>query len=210
MSSQNIFSKSHVIEGYKILIKELNDVLAWRLLLKEIGDSSEIKKIILDNYDNSKDFIEAIPEDFKNEQEKNAKTLMRILKNPESGRKQIALSSIEALLEHITMEEKEKRKIFIDQLIDDNKYITRPLADLDIVVGNILGAKGLEADVVFLVGFDQGKLPMKENVEDSEIYQMIVALTRAKKRVYLINTVGIKVSQFIDCIDKDFIETKVY
>jgi len=200
------FSESRIITGYKILSKGSNNILAWRLLLKEIGDESKIKKIILDNYDNSKDFIKALPNDFKRAQEKNAKTLYRILEKPESGRNQIALSSIKKLLKHITIKEKEKRDIFMNQLINDNKHVSRPLANLDITICNILGAKGLGADIVFLVGFDQGKLPMKKDVEDSEIYQILVALTRAKKRIYLINTVGNKVSQFADCIDKDFIE----
>ena len=66
-----------------------------------------------------------------------------------------------------------------------------------------LSTKGLGADVVFLIGFDQGKLPMKEDIEDSEIYQMLVALTRAKKRIYFINTAGKRVSQFINCINSE-------
>lgn len=199
-------SKSHVIVGYIILSKGSNDILAWRLLSKEIGDKSRLEKIISDNYDNPDDFVKALPDDFKKMQEENAKTFKRILEKSESGRNQIALSSIEKLSKQIVAEEKEKRNIFINQLIDDNKYISRPLANLDITVCNILGSKGLGADVVFLVGFDQGKLPMKKDAEDNEIYQMLVALTRAKKRIYFINTIGSKVSQFIDCIDKDFIE----
>jgi len=199
-------SKSHVVAGYKILSKESNNVLAWRLLLKEISDKVKIENIISSNYDNPNNFIKALPKDFKKAQKKNARTFERILKKPESERNQIALSSIEKLLGQIVAEKKKKRNIFMDQLIDDNKHTSRPLANLEITVCNILGSKGLGADVVFLVGFDQGKLPMKKNANDSEIYQMMVALTRAKKRIYFINTIGHKVSQFIDCIDKSFIK----
>ena len=84
--------------------------------------------------------------------------------------------------------------------------MSSPLGNLDITVCSILGSKGLGADVVFLVGFDEKKLPMKDDIEDSEIYQFLVVLTRAKKRIYLINTINLKISKFIECIDEKFIE----
>lgn len=200
------FSKSHVIMGYKILSEESNDILAWRLLLKEIDNEAKIKKIISENYANPDGFMETLPSDFKKLQKENAKILKRILEKPESGRNQIAWSSIEKLLKQVVIEEREKRDIFINQLIDENKYLPRLLANIDITVCNILGSKGLGADVVFLVGFDQGKLPMKKNIEDSEVYQMLVALTRANKRIYFINTIGRRISRFIDYIDESFIK----
>jgi superfamily I DNA/RNA helicase len=57
-----------------------------------------------------------------------------------------------------------------------------------------------------LIGFDQGKLPAKDVEVESEIYQMLVALTRAKKRIYLVNTVGRQISKFIDYIDSECYE----
>ncbi|HOI97918.1 MAG TPA: 3'-5' exonuclease, partial [Candidatus Pacearchaeota archaeon] len=76
----------------------------------------------------------------------------------------------------------------------------------DITVCNILNSKGLGADIVFLVGFDQGRFPLKKDPTENEIYQMLVAITRAKKRIYLINTIGRKISQFIDCLNKKDID----
>ncbi len=196
--------KPHVIEGYKILLEKENDVLAWRLLIEEFKNTNKKKRIILDNYDNSNGVVESLPSEFKKTQEKNAETLQRILNRSESGRNQIADSSTNKLLRQIVLEEKEKREIFINQLIDENNNLPRPLANLDITVCNILGSKGLGADVVFVVGFDQGKLPSKEDATDSEIWQILVALTRTKKCIYFINTKGKEMSQFINHIDKEF------
>jgi hypothetical protein len=201
-----IFSfKPHVVEGYKILSEGDNDIFAWRLLIEELGDG-EKKKIVSRYYSDSAAFIRALPSGFQEAQRKNARTLERILDEPESTRKQIASSSIEELATQVVTGEKERREVFIGQLLEENKTLPRPLKNLDITVCSILGAKGLGADVVFLLGFDQGKLPSKEDAEDSEIYQMLVALTRAKKRIYLVNTTGSKISQFIDCIDQKYIE----
>ncbi|MDQ3024640.1 MAG: hypothetical protein M3R04_09720 [bacterium] len=66
----------------------------------------------------------------------------------------------------------------------------------EITVTSTLGAKGLGADVVFLVGFDKKKFPAKAKPEMAEIYQMLVALTRAKKRVYLVSTFQCEVSEW--------------
>jgi len=92
------------------------------------------------------------------------------------------------------------------ELKQSNLHLPRPLCNIEITVCNILNSKGLGADVIFLVGFDQGKFPAKEEATDSEVYQMLVALTRAKKRIYLVNTIGKKVSSFIDCLDSEKLE----
>jgi superfamily I DNA/RNA helicase len=98
--------------------------------------------------------------------------------------------------------------VLIRELKRANLYLPRPLCNLDITVCNILNSKGLGADVVFLIGFDQGKFPSKNDPTDSEIYQMLVAITRAKKRIYLINTIDKKVSKFIDCLDSNDLDVE--
>ena len=56
---------------------------------------------------------------------------------------------------------------------------------------------------MFVVGFDQGKFPAKKPVTESEIYQMLVAVTRTKKRLYLVNTIGTTLSQFGEVLAGD-------
>ena len=203
----DVFSfKSHVVAGYEILSKQSNDILGWRLLLDELGDEKQKIDIIETHYNDVDGFINALPDEFKRKCSKNRKTLRRIQTQPESNRRQIADSSIRKLEEGIVDDEKERDEVLMDQIIGDCKYISRPLKNLSINVCNILGAKGLSADIVFLIGFDQGKFPFRQNVNDSEVYQLLVALTRARKRIYLVNTMGSPVSQFADSIDKDCLE----
>lgn len=198
--------KQQTVSGYKVLAKGSNDILGWRLLIDGLGDNGLKNDLILNHYSDAEGFVKNIPKEFKKTAEKNCSTLHKILNKSESERAKIADSSIERLAGKIVEDEKEKRSIFVNQLIDENVHLARPLANLSITVCNILGAKGLSADVVFLIGFDQGKLPMGRDAENSEIYQFLVALTRARKRIYLINTMGRHVSQFLDSIDKNCIE----
>jgi len=197
--------QKRAVAGYKMLSKQSDDSLGWRLLIDCLNDENQKRDIISAHYSDSAGFIDAIPDDFKKAVGWNCRTFKNILTNPPSKRGKIAPSSIDKLAKAIVENEKEPRDVFINQLLEEKNYLDRPLANLSITVCSILGAKGLSADVVFLIGFDQGKLPRGTSVDDSEIYQLLVALTRARKRFYLINTMGHRVSQFIDCIDKDCI-----
>lgn len=199
---KSVFSfNENIISGYKILAKEKNDFLAWRLLINELSED-EKNKIILENFEDKEKFVNSIPENFKKIHIRNSKTLRAITSKSKSQRESIAESSVLALSNSIVIEKKSDRSILFDQLIKDFNTHKRPLKNLNIVVCNILKSKGLGADVVFVVGFDQGRLPKKVAVEESEIYQLLVALTRAKKRIYLINTKDKKMSSFLKCIDK--------
>jgi superfamily I DNA/RNA helicase len=202
-NQKSVYSlKENMITGYKILSKEKNEFLAWRLLVNDLNDEDR-KKIILENFEDKEGFIGSIPDDFKKIHVKNSKTLKNITSKPKSQRELIADSSIAILTESIVISKKDDKSILFDQLIKDSNTHTRPLKNLNIILCNILKSKGLGADVVFLIGFDQGRLPKKVDVEEAEIYQLLVALTRAKKRIYLINTTGKRISSFLDCINKE-------
>lgn len=192
--------KTYLVQGYKILSKNKNDVLAWRIIIESLDKDVKFK-IIKDNFSDSESFVKAIPQSVRDKSIANAKVLNRIFTKPKSDRDSIAKSSIEKLGDDIVIDKKEYSNMLISQLVSNSHQLTRPLRNLDINVCSILGSKGLGADIVFVIGFDQGKLPMKADTKESEIYQFLVAITRAKKRVYLINTKGKTMSKFLKCID---------
>jgi hypothetical protein len=171
-----------VLDAYKLIYKDNDSHLGWRLLNNP-------------------------PEEEKPEHIKRANSLGKIL-----NKQSVAESSVEKLIDKINLTTKtdgELKKILIRQQIKHHlKNLPRPLSNLEITVCNILNAKGLGADVVFVIGFDQGRLPQRATPTKSEIYQMLVALTRAKKRIYLINTIGKSISKFIESIDPKDLKTE--
>jgi hypothetical protein len=197
--------KQQMIDGYKFISGGKNELLGWRILLGGM-EAAARREIILKSYDKPNLLIQSLPIEFREEHKKNAETLRKILDKTPSVVRRIADSTMEGLVQQVVEKKMQDRKIFVRQLVDENRNLNRPLGSLDITVCNILGSKGLGADVVFLIGFDQGKLPAKDVEVDSEIYQMLVALTRAKKRIYLINTVGLQLSKFINYIDSECCE----
>ena len=177
-----------IIDAYKLINKDNNSLLGWRILGNPTNDTEKAKHI--KNSEILNIIIGGTPSKIRGIKEADIDSLGCEIENPQAPNKEI------------------KKELLFKEIKSRNINLGRPLANLNITVCNILGSKGLGADVVFVVGFDQGKIPSKVKVEESEIYQILVALTRAKKRVYLINTTGKKVSSFIDCLDKEDLEVE--
>jgi hypothetical protein len=196
--------RQSVIDGYKVLSKGKNPVLGWRVLAGILADD-EREALIRDNYSDGDKFAASIPDTFKRTHEAGAATLNKILNSSKSARASLADKTVDQLAEQIVKGQLPSREIMMDQIIKENKFLERPLANLEITVTNILGSKGLGADVVFLIGFDQGKLPSKKEVKEDEVYQMLVALTRTKKRLYLVSTQNANPSSFKDCIEAKYL-----
>lgn len=177
-----------VIDAYRFLSQDEKSEIGWRLL-DNPNDKDEIKQHIK-NAKNFKTIISGTPSKISGIGEKNLKKLEEIIEGGQMSSDQV------------------KRELFIKELKNTNNLLSRPLCNLNITVCNILNSKGLGADVVFLIGFDKKRFPSTSNPTDDEIYQMLVAITRAKKRLYLINSSDKDVSNFIDCLDGSDIQVE--
>ncbi len=174
-------TKQNIVEAYKMLHKDKESLLGWRIL----GNPTV--------------------QTLKDRHLQNSKTMNTIIHETPSKIKLITEANMKMLqddIEEAPILDKDMRKsILVQETRGKNVNLQRPLGNLNITVCNILNSKGLGADVVFVIGFDEGKFPSKATPADSEIYQMLVALTRAKKRIYFINTINKTVSGFIKCLD---------
>jgi hypothetical protein len=140
--------KQRTIAAYRVLAKQANNVLAWRLLITDL-DPVERKNLILKSYASTEGVISNLPEGLVETHSKNAQVLEKLLTKSPSEIRQIGDATIETLRQQVVQSAKEDREIFVDQIIAENKMLPRPLGSLDITVCNILGSKGLGADVVF-------------------------------------------------------------
>jgi len=184
--TDGILSLQHdIIDAYKLIVKDNTSLLGWRILNNPPAREKpkHLKRAEILNR-----IISGTPSEI----EKISNDDLRDLED------YIEKSEFKGKEEHIKQDEEIHHKVFIQEVRNTNPPLPRPLCNLGITVCNILNSKGLSADIVFIIGFDQGRFPTKANPSESEIYQMLVAITRAKKRVYLINTVGKNVSTFID------------
>lgn len=184
-----------IIEAYKLLAKDNTSPLGWRILNNPPNDERQ-------NHLKRAQILNCLVGGTPSEIEKIKSDDIRVLEG------HIEKSGLEAEGERIKQDEIIHHKVFIQQIRNTNPTLPRPLCNLGITVCNILNSKGLGADVVFLIGFDQGRFPAEINPTEGEIYQMLVAVTRAKKRIYLINTIGKKVSSFIEALSYNDLYTE--
>lgn len=135
-----------IAEGYKLIKKDKNSNVGWR--------------IVLDN-----DIIES----FKD-----------IIRQSLDGKPIINFLPKEYISKHI--------KKISEMVCEDYKKSRKSLQKkIRIKLTTYLGAKGLSANHVFVLGLENGVFPEnKDNISDHEACQFIVLLTRAKKSLHLL------------------------
>jgi superfamily I DNA/RNA helicase len=85
----------------------------------------------------------------------------------------------------------------------------------DVLFTSLVGAKGLSAEHVFIVGLNNGHLPSNpEAIRDDEISGFLVGLSRTRKRCHLISyrfsfSHGLPKSVFLDWVSKHLDEVRV-
>jgi superfamily I DNA/RNA helicase len=199
------FFKLDNYAAYKLITEDKNSNLGWRILSDQLKDdlTDQLKEVLLSS---DKLVVDVLPEGFVSNHRSKIKIFKVLKGNNKSRIRSITDEDIDLLEEAIVKEKIQKRNIIKREINRENDIIGRPLQNLEISIGSILGAKGLSADVVFLIGFDQGRFPIEETPELAEFYQMIVALTRARKRLYCINTINRELSKFVDYFGEDNFE----
>jgi superfamily I DNA/RNA helicase len=166
----------HILDGYKLLFSNLNSRLGWRIILdRELTFINNLKEALA----KGKELVELIDE-------KSRRLHLQIL---------MALKKINNQ-EHISKDEKELLKNRIGLSPDDIKIYLENVIDecaqesqnnLKILCTSFEGSKGLAAQYVFILGLNQGHFPRQIPPRDIDIYRFIVALTRARKRSYVIS-----------------------
>lgn len=193
-----LYLRQAITDAYKFIAKDDSSSLGWRILENPTDEKEKERHI--KNAKILRAVIYGTPSKLDKIKEGDIRILESAIEDWSNNAKSDESKSDATITDRNWQNEKIRRDVLIQELKRNNLHLPRPLCNLDITVCNILNSKGLGADAVFLIGFDQGKFPSKTKAVDSEIYQMLVAITRAKKRIYMINTVSKKVSGFAECL----------
>jgi len=101
-------------------------------------------------------------------------------------------------------------KDFLKNEIDSKALSnSNPARKMPITATTIQSSKGLAADYVFITHFDDRyfiKNNDKSKIADQDICNFLVALTRARKKVFLISSETTKTPAFLDWIEAERIE----
>jgi len=195
----------HILDGYIILLKKGESNLGWRIIL-EYDKVENMNDIIGMTYTDQVDIVEQLPEKYRCKHEKVIYLLNHLKENTASMEEQNELKKI------IDIDLNEiKNQLGIEEEGENDKTQntdsqgnTQP----SIKLTTYHGSKGLSGGFVFIVGLNDETFPRTpDSPSDYEVCQFIVALTRARKKCYLISNKRfggsgwLRHSTFIDWID---------
>jgi len=202
-----------VIDGYNLLLKNETSNLGWRILVNFYFKRAKIKSIIKES-DNGKPMVEIVQKEFQ----QNQKRVLEIIE---------VLIKDEGLNAQIKSELEKAVGKFCDEIIKyyskkDEAVIVLDKTKPSILLKSFVGCKGLSAGYVIIVGANDGAIPKEPyNINDVEISQFLVAITRARKQCHIVSNkwhiapvlgsvlqTKFKKSCFIDWIPDEFIENK--
>lgn len=196
-----------LMDGLKILLDESMSNLGWRIVCKSLMNSQDFKTLIeTTNNDDSVSICKLITQTLKTEVD----TALKVLKAIKNSKK-VSNEDSDKLFKMIGRDPyvlvKDQLK---DELIFGSQKNGNPgLRKIPIKATTIQSSKGLSADYVFITHFDDQyfiKNKDKVTISDQDICNLLVALTRAKKKVFLVSSNTKKQPKFLDWINKDKIE----
>ncbi len=207
--SENKDDEIDILDGYKILMEDINSNLGWRIIVEfsdtkfkeEIVEKTKLEDLIL---------CDLLTDNFKEKHLDVVKVLKKILNSEE-----IADEETKLIKKSLALTIEEARTIF-KQSADNEGEIIQDDQSVSIKLSTITSCKGMSAGFVFVVGMNNGNIPRNPtNPTDNEVCQFIVALTRTRKKCYLISnrrfgiTYGIRPSVFIQWINSEKIDNVV-
>lgn len=197
--------RPHILDGYEKLLKDRESNLGWRIIL-EFDEIADMKNIIKQTDIDRMNILKKLPTEYRSKHEKVVESLHRLKENRASAEEQRKLEetlalSLNKIRNELGIEEEGKNNIEESKSQEES-------GQPSIKITTFLGAKGLSGGFVFIVGVNNGTIPEHpSSPTDNEICQFIVALTRARKKCYLISNkrmgpnYGLRHSTFIDWID---------
>ena len=195
-----------LLDGLILLSEDGKGNLGWRIAIKHLITDSEFSDLIkLTAENNPKNIIDLISSSKKKE----VLDLLKTYKQINNGQK----VADEKLINFFNKNEIDPMKSAVDQL--RTKLYARiktgdpGIRKIPIKATTIQSSKGLSSDYVFITHFDdQYFIKNKDrSVSDQDIYNFLVALTRAKKKVFLISSDTTRTPTFLSWIKQDNIDS---
>ncbi|MEK7121625.1 MAG: AAA family ATPase [Patescibacteria group bacterium] len=199
-----------MLDGLKILLDDENSNLGWRIVFRSILSGTDFESVLKEsNKDNAKCFAELID----SKQKKEINDILKILRSIKNDKK-VKEEKLDEVLRKVGFGPFDIAGNYLKDEINSNSMrIGNPgLRKIPIKATTIQSSKGLAADYVFITYFDDRyfiKNKDKKNIEDKEICNFLVALTRARRKVFLISSDDKKEPTFLKWIKNDRIEKVV-
>jgi superfamily I DNA/RNA helicase len=177
------------IDGYQRLMADAKSRLGWRILLsldQPAGWDEAVREALVSELE----LVDLISADYRDTHMVIVEILQRLATDGEvaPGELSAAMSatgmSLRDLLEELGLGQSQAEDEDPPEP-EDGLSSNEPR----ILVTSLMGAKGLQADHVFVLGLNEGHFPQANNAPtEDEVCQLLVALTRGRKSCTLVST----------------------
>lgn len=177
------------LDGYERLLKDDRSRMGWRILMY-VQTPPKIGEILRRALVDDEELVDLLPKSYRARHLAIVELLQRLLDQEElcvdeEVRLQEATElSIADILERLGHTDDEPEPEAGGEEVIEGEGSGD--AELDILVTTLVGAKGLQAEHVFVVGMHEGDFPQHEPT-DEEVCCLIVALTRGTKTCTLVS-----------------------
>jgi hypothetical protein len=176
-------------DGYELLLRDSKSRLGWRIITM-LDLPSNMEEILQRALVDGEELADLLPEDFR-KRHLRVVALIRKVRNrePLTDEEQAYVEARTGLaVEELIPppdEEPPLDDVGMESPADDGE--SDELVPSIVLTGSLIASKGLQGEHVFILGVQAGDLPKNPGAPtDSEVCQLLVALTRAKKSCHLV------------------------
>lgn len=197
------------LDGYERIAANERARLGWRILAA-CDRPAGWKGILTQAFEEDVDLVELLPEEYVERHLAIARLLSRLINEgtlPAEEEPSLCTAvdrSIDEVREHLSLEPIDDDEIDAEEGGEGAADEETP----DVLFTSLVGAKGLSAEHVFIVGLNDGHLPSDPGaIDDDEVCGFLVGLSRTRKRCHLISyrfafSSGLRRSVFLSWVAK--------
>jgi superfamily I DNA/RNA helicase len=178
-----------MLDGLKLLIDDKDDPLGWRVVAECCLAPAELEEVIRKTEDGTHKIVELMPAAQRTRIRRLLANLRKAIED-----KPLEVDELQELFGSLGYKPLDfataaLRDDFCDTLASEYEC-PRGVRDIPITITTVPSSKGLAGDYVFVTHFDDQYYSHdhKGTLADQDIFNFAVALTRARKRVYLVSS----------------------
>lgn len=182
-----------LLEGYRYLAVDASSRLGWRIVIycEPFPDADQALTDVLTH---ELELVDELPEGYREHHLEIAELLQRLLAEEELGAEEVkqlcgavglTLEELEDALSLAEGDENEREAGEQGTLLDAGET---PQDQPAIICTSLVGAKGLSAGYVYMVGMNDGNIPQHpSDPTDAEICSFLVGLSRTRKECHVVS-----------------------
>ncbi|MDP2602511.1 MAG: AAA family ATPase [Deltaproteobacteria bacterium] len=196
-----------LLDGLKILLDDGKSNLGWRIVVRSLLRGEEFKRLLKQTTQEGAKRVYDLLEPARRSEVAES---LKLLKSVKRGT-DVDSEKADKALKLLGRDSYELVREFLKEELDleSRKIGDRGLRKIPIQATTIQSSKGLAAEYVFITHFDD-RYFIKDKVtgktSDQDICSFLVALTRAKKKVFLISSTSKSEPTFLKWINKERIQ----